>query len=89
MGLINMKGTTESQKLMAAAPSLFGLQIVPEDMIIFCADQFGPDEENSFRNILNAGNEFKEAGLTPVFLCSETLKDLFVTTKEKIQKKLH
>lgn len=71
------------------APTLTGLQLVPEDVIMFCASQFPAHEENSFRNILNAADEFRDAGLTPIFLCTETLKDLFVTTKEKLQKKLH
>lgn len=74
---------------MQQQPTLYGLQIVPEDMIEFCAKQFAPNEENSFRDILNAADEFRDAGLTPIFLCSETLKDLFVTTKEKLQKKYH
>ena len=74
---------------MQEQPVLSGLQIVPEDMVVFCASQFAPNEENSFRSILNAADEFRDAGLTPIFLCSETLKDLFVTTKEKLQKKYH
>lgn len=74
---------------MDRAPTLSGLHIIPEDMVVFCAGQFAPNEENSFRSILNAADEFRDAGLTPIFLCSETLKDLFVTTEEKLQKKLH
>lgn len=70
-------------------PTLRGLQVIPEDMIIFCASQFGPDEDNSFKNILNAANEFRDAGLTPIFLCTETLRDIFVTTTEKMHKKYH
>ena len=70
-------------------PVLTGLQLVPEDIIEFCAGQFSPTEENSFRNVLNAADEFRDAVLTPIFLCTETLKDLFVTTKEKLEKKLH
>ena len=74
---------------MDRAPTLHGLQIISEDMILYCASQFPAHEENSFRNILNVADEFRDAGLTPIFLCSETFKDLFVTTKEKLQKKLH
>lgn len=70
-------------------PTLQGLRVIPEDMIVFCAGQFGPDEDNSFKSILNAANEFRDAGLTPIFLCTETLHDVFVTTTEKIQKKYH
>lgn len=74
---------------MQQQPTLSGLQLVPEDVIEFCASQFAPNEENSFRNILNAADEFRDAGLTPLILCTDSLKDLFVTTKEKLQKKLH
>lgn len=66
------------------------LQLVPEDIVEYCAKQCDIDDpHNSFRRILNTAEEFKEAGLTPIFLCSETLQDLFVTTREKLQKKLH
>ena len=70
-------------------PELQNLHIVPEDVVRFCASQFGPDEENTFKDFLNAAEEFREAGLTPVFLCTETMKDMFVTTKEKLQKKFN
>ena len=74
---------------MIQPPTMYGLQIIPEDMVIFCASQFGPDEDNSFKNILNAADEFREAGLTPMFLCTKSLQDIFVTTIEKMQKKYH
>ena len=70
-------------------PVLSNLHIISEDMIVFCASQFAPDEDNSFKNILNVADEFRDAGLTPVFLCTKTLKDIFVTTAEKLQKKYH
>jgi hypothetical protein len=70
-------------------PTLKGLNVIPEDMVVFCASQFGPDEDNSFKNILNAADEFRDAGLTPLFLCTKTLQDIFVTTVEKMQKKYH
>jgi hypothetical protein len=74
---------------MHQPPTLNGLQVIPEDMVVFCANQFGPNEDNSFKSILNAADEFRDAGLTPIFLCSKTLQDLFVTTTEKLQKKYH
>jgi hypothetical protein len=68
--------------------TLNNLQLIPEEMVRYCADELA-DEENSFKRILETAGEFKEAGLTPVYLCSNTLKDIFVTTLEKLQKKLH
>jgi len=69
--------------------TLDNLQLISEEIIEYCAEQIADDDQNSFRRILSAASEFKEAGLTPVFLCSDTLKDVFVTTAEKLQKKLH
>ena len=66
-----------------------GLQLVAEDIVEYCADACDDNEDNSFRRILKAGYEFRDAGLTPVYVCSTTLQDLFVTTAEMLQKKLH
>ena len=74
---------------MIAKTEISNLQVVPEDIVQYCADACTDDQENSFRRILKAGYEFRDAGLTPVYLCSTTLQDLFVTTKEMLQKKLH
>ena len=64
---------------------LNNLQLVPEDIVQYCADACTDDKENSFRRILDAANEFRNAGLTPVYLCSYTLQDLFVTTRQQIR----
>jgi len=69
-------------------PTIENMQIVPEEIVKYCADQL-IGEENTFQNFLDVAEEFREAGLTPVFLCSNNLKDLFITTKEKLQKKLN
>lgn len=64
------------------------LQIVPEEIFRYCAEVMGL-EDNNFSNCLKVADEFREAGLTPVFLCSYDLKNIGVTTKEKITKKMH
>jgi hypothetical protein len=69
--------------------TLDNLQLISEEIIQYCADAIADDDQNSFERILGAAHEFKDAGLTPVFLCSDTLKDVFVTTAEKLQRKLH
>jgi hypothetical protein len=79
----------QDEQMNQYPPVLNGLQVIPEDVVVFCASQFGPDEDNSFKNILNAADEFRVAGLTPLFLCTKTLQDIFVTTVEKLQKKYH
>ena len=71
-------------------PSLDNFQVVPEEIIEYCAAQTQMiGEDNTFKEILDAGKMFRKAGLTPIFMCSNTLQDVFVTTKEKLQKKLH
>lgn len=69
-------------------PEISNMQIVPEDMIKWCAAQL-EGEENTFAEFLVVADQFRMAGLTPIFLCSNTLKDLYVTTKEKLQKNYH
>lgn len=69
-------------------PTIENLQIVPEEIVQYCADYL-KGEENTFEKFLEVAAEFRAAGLTPVFLCSETLQDLFITTKEKLQKNYH
>jgi hypothetical protein len=69
-------------------PSIENMQIVPEEIVRYCASHL-EGEENTFERFLLLAEEFRSAGLTPVFMCSDTLQDLFITTKEKLQRKLH
>lgn len=69
--------------------TLDNMHIIPEEMIVYCANQFRADEENTFSKFLDIAHEFRKAGLTPVFLSTEKLEDLMITTQEKLQKKLH
>ena len=74
---------------MGKIPRMIDLQMVSQEMVEWCAEQCADDEQNSFKRLLEAAAEFKSAGMTPVFLCSETLRDLYVTTAERLKKKLH
>lgn len=65
------------------------MHVIPEEMIVYCAAQFGADEDNTFKRFLDVAHEFRRAGLTPVFLSTEKLEDLMITTQEKLEKKLH
>jgi hypothetical protein len=62
--------------------------IVSEGMIELCAANM-ENEDNNFQKMLDSGKLFRDAGLTPVFLCSETLQDISVTTMEKMRNLLH
>lgn len=68
--------------------SIENMQIVPEEIVQYCAAQLA-GEENTFESFLLIAKEFREAGLTPVFMCTHTLKDLFVTSEEKLKRKFH
>jgi hypothetical protein len=69
---------------------ILDLKILPEKMIEDAANMYREeDPENSFIRLLRAGEEFRDAGLTPVFLSDRTMEKLMVTTKEKMQKKFH
>lgn len=74
--------------MIKSIPSIKNMQIVPEEIVQYCADQL-EGEENTFENFLLVAKELRLAGLTPVFLCSNTLKDLYITSLEKLQRKLH
>jgi len=69
--------------------NLSDLYVVPEEIVIQCSQQFQSGEENNFTQFLMAATEFRRVGLTPVFLCSKSMKDMYVTTEEKLRKKFH
>lgn len=70
-------------------PSLTNVKIIPEEMIVLCASQFGPEEENNFKVCLDIGNTFKKAGLTPIYMCKDDFVDIYVTSKEKLTRDYH
>lgn len=63
--------------------------IIPESIVKEAAEACKDDDKNSFQKVLNAGEQFKEAGLTPIYLLDNHLMNLFVIAKETHQKKLH
>lgn len=66
--------------------------VVPEEVLEYCAKQSKmeiPEEPNNFELCLDYGTQFKEAGLTPLYLCKENMKDIFVTSVEKFQTFFH
>lgn len=66
------------------------LKVISEEIIESAADAFKEtDPENNFARLLVAAKEFRIAGLTPVFLCDNDMRQVLVTTKEKLTKKYH
>ena len=63
--------------------------IIPESIVMEAAEACKDDPDNNFLKVYNAGQEFKSAGLTPVYLLNQSYMDLFVIAKETYKKKLH
>lgn len=67
------------------------IELSPEKVfnMMYAYDLLQPDEENLFKPAYEAGKQFKYAGLQPVFFFNAQNASIFVTTKERIEKKLH
>lgn len=69
---------------------LSNMYIVPEELVMLCSEQmvtmYGPTDENNFEIVLKQGQILKGVGRTPVYLCTPDMKNLTVTTVEKINK---
>lgn len=80
---------------MIQQPDYRGWERVPEDAIRAAsemADHMGPDaspDNISFKRVLLAGNMFKQAGLTPIYVWDEFTHRLAVFAQELHGKKLH
>jgi len=74
---------------MGLRPKMETYVVIPEDIVRSASDTIPDDPLNNFRKVLNAGQQFKEAGLTPIYILDQTVMDLFVIAKELQGKKLH
>lgn len=66
-------------------PTLRDVYEVEEHLIRTSAEIMGSD--SAFVKILSLGDEYRSAGLTPVYYCSDSTKMIYVTTREKIDRK--
>jgi hypothetical protein len=62
---------------------------IPEDVIEQAAQMCSDDVNNSFYKVWNAGQGFKSAGMTPIYLLDQKVMQLIVVTTETFGKKLH
>jgi hypothetical protein len=63
---------------------------IPEAFIIESASILEKEDANNvFIQILNASNEFKKAGMTPIFLLDRTTMNIRLATYETYGKLLH
>lgn len=68
-------------------PSKYSI-LVPEKIVRESADVFG-DEENSFKNILEVAEKYKEADMNPIFLWDRMQNALYCVAEETYDKKLN
>jgi hypothetical protein len=76
------------QKITEA--DLAEMLVVPEDVVTLCSDTmveaYGSDTENNFSVVLKKGAILKEAGRTPIYLCTQDMTHIYVTSVEKLKK---
>ena len=64
-------------------------RVVPERVVELAAKDVEDDPDNSFLKCLKAGQVFKDAGLTPMYILDDNFIDLAVYARETFKKKLH
>lgn len=73
--------------------NIFDMLVVPEELVELCSETmvttYGEGAENNFNAVLSQGKALKNAGRTPIYLCSQDMKTLYVTSREKINKEYH
>ena len=62
---------------------------IPEDVVKEAANICSDDEQNSFFKVWNAGQGYKSAGMTPIYLLDQSVMQLIVVAKETFGKKLN
>ena len=62
---------------------------IPEEIVKEAATICSDDEDNSFFKVWNAGQGFKSAGMTPIYLLDQMSMQLIVVAAETFGKKLH
>lgn len=63
------------------------IKVVPENIMVECAAEYNGDDR--FKQCIDDASTFRKAGLTPIYLCTESFKDLFVTSKEHMRKEFN
>jgi hypothetical protein len=71
-----------------ARPKLINIVVVPESLIREAAELAG-GANNSFIELLAVADFYRVANLTPVFISDRNMRNLTVTSQEKLQKLYH
>jgi hypothetical protein len=62
---------------------------IPEETVKEAADMCSDDSNNSFYRIWTSGQEYKFAGMTPIYLLDREKMQLIVVAEETYGRKLH
>jgi len=71
--------------------------VIPEHIVrnaaeVFAKEVFAKEENskvNTFQKMLLVGEEYKQAGMTPIYLYNPTTAEVFVQTEEQLKNKMH
>lgn len=63
--------------------------IIPEHVVESAAAAIADDPNNSFYTILRGGQEFKDAGMTPIYILDRDNMNVQVVAEETFGKKLN
>jgi len=63
------------------------MYILKEDFVKMASEEF--EYGNAYEHLLSIGEEFKEAGLTPIYIYDPEENSVYVTTKEKSENTFH
>lgn len=63
------------------------MYILEEDFVKMASENF--EYGNSYAYLLTIGDQYKEAGLTPIYLYDPEENSVYVTTKEKSENEFH
>jgi hypothetical protein len=69
--------------------SLEGLYQVSESILLEAVKYVPDEEESGIREVLAAGELYKAANMTPIFILDQKNMDVIVVAQETFGKKLH
>lgn len=70
-------------------PNLSNIIQIPESTIREALQYIPENEESGMRTVLKAGEEYKAANMTPVFIMDKYNMSIYVVAAETFGKKLH
>ena len=88
MGFVSLVNTTKHYGIKQMQEVYYAQ--IPEEIVKESADICSNDDkDNSFSRIWKTGQEYKSAGMTPIYLLDQSVMQLMVVAAETFGKKLH